>query len=113
MASVVAGATGFIARHLVRRLLERGEHVSCLVRRRRVDLTNVDPVLSEAAQPESIQDAVRDVERIYHPAGATLVLSHATYWSVNAEGSRHLAEACARLQDPPTVIYMSSLAAAG
>ena len=38
---LVTGASGFIGQHLVRRLIERGDRVSCLVRPRRAS-TNYD-----------------------------------------------------------------------
>lgn len=113
---LVTGATGFIGRHVVRRLLERGEQVRCMVRRQPKNnfaTAGVEFVHGDVSRPESLRAAVRDVDLIYHVAGATQVHSPAVYARVNSEGTRRLAEACARLTTPPKVVYVSSLAAAG
>ena len=116
MRTLVTGATGFIGRHVVRRLLERGEPVKCLVRRQPKNglaASGVEFVRGDVTQPDSLRAAVRGVDLIYHIAGATQVHSPAIYARVNSDGTRHLAEACARLPTPPKVVYVSSLAAAG
>ena len=116
MRTLVTGATGFIGRHLVRRLVGRGDQVKCLVRRpsqNGLASTGVELVLGDLTRPESLQNAVRGVDLVFHVAGATQVHTSRTYARVNSEGTRHLAEACARVLSPPKLVYVSSLAAAG
>ena len=117
---LVTGGTGFIGRHLVRRLAERGDHVRCLVRDPRrasatagPDAPAVEYVQGDVTVPDSLDDAVSGMDVVYHLAGATLPVRRSDYMEVNAEGTRRLAEACARRENPPVFLYVSSLAAAG
>lgn len=115
--ALVTGGTGFIGRHLVRHLAERGDRVRCLIRRPdQAPLFSPFPVetaLGDLSTGTSLDAALRDVDVVYHLAGATLPARLQTYWQVNAEGTRLLAETCARRTSPPVVVYLSSLAAAG
>src|SRR5260370_32338407 len=114
--TLVTGATGFIGRHVVRRLLQRGDQVKCLVRGQSTNglaSSEVELVFGDMTRPESLPAAVRGVDLVYHVAGATQVHTPGTYARVNSAGTRHLAQACARLLTPPKVVYVSSLAAAG
>ncbi len=119
---LVTGATGFIGRHLVRRLVERGDQVRCLVRNpdrlRAMPIdsplpSDVEYVRGDVTVRDSLEEAVSGVETVYHLAGATLAIHPCTYRLVNARGTRWLAEACAGRSVPPTFVYISSLAAAG
>jgi nucleoside-diphosphate-sugar epimerase len=113
--TLVTGSTGFIGRHVVQRLRERGNQVRCLVRRLPDGPGDgsLEYVLGDLTRPETLDAAVRGIDRVYHAAGATLVLSTKTYARINDAGTRHLVEACARRSSPPTIIHISSLAAAG
>lgn len=118
---LVTGATGFIGQHLVRRLVERGDRVRCLVRKLERGrplvadslASQVELALGDIQVRESLDGAVAGVETVYHLAGATLPTQRKTFRLVNSQGTRNLAEACARCSPPPTFIYISSLAAAG
>jgi len=113
---LVTGGTGFIGRHLVERLVKRGDRVRCLIRRPFqqgfFDPLDVDCVRGDVLVPKSLGPALQDVDVVYHLAGRTLVLSPQEYVA-NGQGSRALAQACAGLTNPPVVVYVSSLAAAG
>src|SRR5262245_55708409 len=118
MATVlVTGATGFIGRHLVEALLRRGERVRCLVRGRRRDeaLLKLEVELVTAAldQPETLASAVAGVHTVYHLAGLTQALTFAELSRVNGQGTAAVAAACADQAQPPRLIYVSSIAAAG
>ncbi len=101
--------------------MERGDQVRVLVRRPEqatnlvalgVEIVKGD--LSGSAESQaSLDAALRGIDVVYHLAGATVPVWSRTYWLVNAEGTRLLAEACVRQPQPPIFVYVSSLAAVG
>ncbi len=115
--SLVTGASGFIGPHLVKLLKEQGSEVRCLVRKSsNVDaLEPLDPkfVYGDISDADSIQSAVQDVDVVYHLAGLTKSLKVDQLFHVNEQGVRNIVKACARRESPPTLILVSSLAAAG
>ena len=70
MRALVTGASGFIGQHLVGFLAKRGHAVRCLVRAssRLEGLEPHDPelVLGDVTDPESLRNAVRGVDVVYH-----------------------------------------------
>ncbi len=114
----MTGGTGFIGSHLVEALLQQGVEVRCLLRKRS-DLKWLAGLPIEAAFGDcndgaSLEEAVREVDQIFHLAGVTKAVEEKTYFKVNALGTENLIRAClknnARLQK---FIYLSSQAAAG
>jgi len=118
MRALVTGASGFIGSHLVERLLAEGAQVKCLVRRHSNLrwLKNLPVILSpgDFQDPASLARAVRDVEEVYHVAGATRAARRAEYFRANHQATVNLLRAC-RDHGPPgqKFIFISSLAAAG
>lgn len=115
--ALVTGASGFIGGHLVRRLYEDGNRITCLVRPTSdcSQLTQFDPefVTGDVTDPESLQRAMASADVVYHLAGATKCLRSRDLERVNIDGVRHVAQTCAACANPPTLILVSSLAAAG
>ncbi|MBM4069240.1 MAG: NAD(P)-dependent oxidoreductase [Planctomycetes bacterium] len=114
---LVTGATGFIGRNLVERLVKGGDQVVCLLHRRGAENffapLQVEYVRGDLLTPGSLDPVLPGVDIVYHLAGATLVLSAKEFARGNTEATRLLAEACARQERPPRVVFVSSLAAAG
>ncbi|MCE9556781.1 MAG: NAD-dependent epimerase/dehydratase family protein [Planctomycetes bacterium] len=114
---LVTGAGGFIGSHVVEQLLTRGDAVRCLVRARspRPWLEGCDVEFSEGdiTQPETLPSAVAGCDVVIHLAGRTAALSYDQFLEVNAHGVRNVAQACAKQPTPPTLVVVSSLAAAG
>ncbi|GAA2449117.1 NAD(P)-dependent oxidoreductase [Streptomyces macrosporus] len=117
MRYLVTGATGFVGRRLVRRLLLDGHTVTALVRdRARARLPSaVDTVDGDLADGRGLRRAVAEAgaDRVIHLAGTVKATRPSGYAPVNADGTRRLCEALAGLPEPPRLVYCSSLAAAG
>ncbi|MGQ4808973.1 Aurachin B dehydrogenase [Candidatus Entotheonellaceae bacterium PAL068K] len=115
---LVTGSTGFIGSHLVAALAARGWRVRCLVRatsrREPLAAVAVDYVVGSLQDRDSLQQAVRGVDMIFHLAGATRVSVRADYDRINHAGTRHLLEVCATVSPQlRKFLYISSIAAAG
>lgn len=123
MLTLVTGATGFIGQRLVRRLVDRGDRVACLVRASsQVDsLTELGVELvngslgDEASLSTAFETAFagQGVEVVYHLAGLTHASRLEDFLAVNEAGTERLCEAAAASGSRPTVLAVSSLAAAG
>jgi dihydroflavonol-4-reductase len=113
---LITGATGFIGTTLAERLLRRGDAVRALVRDpARADelrAMGADLVRGDVSQPETLNDAVPDVDAVVHLAGLVKALTREQLFKVNSDGTRSLAAAVARTGGPKFVL-VSSLAAAG
>lgn len=115
--ALVTGASGFIGPHLVERLQRNGYQVRCLVRRTSVldRLKPLEPefMYGDVTDHDSLFAAVADIDVVFHLAGVTKALHYEDFLKVNAQGTGSLAEACAKCDKPPTLVVVSSLAAAG
>lgn len=116
MTTLVTGATGFLGRHLVNRLVERGDRVRALVRDgtdvRGLAELGVEIVRGDACDPVAVSTAVADCERVFHLAG---VVSHRrrdlpVLRSVNVDATRLLLGA---VEPGARVVHVSSVAAIG
>jgi nucleoside-diphosphate-sugar epimerase len=116
---LVTGAGGFIGGRLVRRILERRGRVHCLVRGTACadalralgatvtvgDVTNRDSVVRALAESQAAA--------VFHLAGLVRARGRDEFMRVNCGGVEIVAAACAARSDPPTLVVVSSLAAAG
>jgi len=128
MTYFVTGATGFIGRHLVERLLERDGDVYVLVRASSVDKLNdrwggeprVKPVVGDLAQPllglgDREVAALRDkpIDHFFHLAAVyDMTADEEANRVANVEGTRHAVELSNAI-DAGTFHHVSSIAAAG
>ena len=76
--NLVTGATGHIGNVLVRQLLEKGEKVRALILHGE-DLTplkgiNVETVVGDVLDPESLKLALEGVQRVFHLAGIVSIM---------------------------------------
>jgi nucleoside-diphosphate-sugar epimerase len=114
---LVTGGTGFIGSALVKALQAQNHEVACVVRPTSNvnSLKELDVELRTATldDPESLAEAVKNAEQVYHLAGAISAKKKEDFFKVNEQGTANLADACATLPSPPTLVFVSSLAAAG
>ncbi len=118
MATVlVTGATGFIGGHLTRALVERGHRVRCVVRpTSRLDSLqglDVELVQADLLDRDGLRRVARGMDWVFHLAAVTSALRRAVFMEVNEGGCARMAEACAAQPQPPVLVLVSSIAAAG
>jgi len=98
MKVLLTGATGFLGYHLTQKLVERGEDVRCLVRRREARIpAGAAAVHGDIRSPEALLEAAEDRDLVIH--SAALLGSRSSkkeYFAINAEGTRNMLEAAAK-----------------
>jgi len=101
----VFGGSGFLGRHIVRALTRRGYRVRAAMRR--PDLAGylqplgtvgqVHAVQANLRYPDSVAAAVRGADAVINLVGIMQEKGRQNFASVQAQGARGVAEACARL----------------
>lgn len=111
----VTGASGFIGRHLVRRLVESGCQVRLLLRRdpsvaewRGSPLQIVAGSLSDKAALERL---VEGASAVIHVAGLIKSATRSGFFQVNRDGTAALAKVVKRISPQAHFLHVSSLAA--
>ncbi len=118
MRVLITGATGFVGGRLAAALAARGDQLTCLVR----PGSSVGALTALGARClhykdvtdlQAVRQAVAGQEVVFHVAGRVTAVHVSQYYQVNVEGTRCLAQACAEQANPPVLVVVSSLAAAG
>lgn len=116
--ALVTGGTGFIGSHLVDELLARGVRVRCLIRSRKnlrwLRGKDVDLVEGDCTAAETLDEAVKDIDVVYHLAGVLWAARESEFFQHNVQGTRNLLESCKRSRPQlKRFVQVSSQAAAG
>ncbi len=113
----VTGASGFIGRNLARQLVARGCEVRCLVRPtssiRLLRRAGAELRYGGLTDVAGLRESIAGCDCVFHVAGLTQAFSQAELMRVNAVAAGCVAEACCLQSEPPTLVLVSSLAAAG
>jgi nucleoside-diphosphate-sugar epimerase len=113
----ITGASGFIGPHLAEALLNRGDEVTCLVRRTsrldRLKPLGVIVAHGDVTDLESLRKPLAGQDVVFHLGACVRTFRSAEYYRVNGDGTQNIARACAEQEHPPVLIFVSSLAAAG
>jgi len=112
----VTGGTGFVGAHLVRTLQERGDRVTCLVRRpklaERLGWRDVRLVRGDLDDARALLEGCEGAEVVFHVAGKVVAKSGADFMATNRDGTANVLEA-AQEHGVTRFVLVSSLAAAG
>lgn len=113
----VTGATGFIGRHLVTRLLEDRHSIRCLVRGEHPMMEEypaIHWIRADLNDADRYAGQLNDVDYVIHMAAIVSSRRPEDYHRVNVEGTRSLLQACRRNGNRiRRFLYMSSIAAIG
>lgn len=119
MAILVTGGTGFIGSHLVKKLIEKGHKVKCLVRETsQTDFLKnlgVELVFGDITNKDSLKAIAKDVDVVYHLAALVdhrTVGSYQTHHRVSLTGTENLVKACLEGR-VKKFVYFSSISAIG
>ncbi|MDF2691893.1 MAG: Dihydroflavonol-4-reductase [Labilithrix sp.] len=97
---LITGATGFLGRHLVRTLLDKGHTVNALVRKKSADLTElgerVTQLTGDVLELESIQKALAGCEGVFHCAGRVSRKPEdaEALYKLHVDGTKNVIAAC-------------------
>lgn len=99
MKILVTGGTGFVGRHLVHSLVEKGEFVRMLVRKtsdvEEFNKLGVEVIHGDISDGNSLQGAVKDINIVYHLAAQVgkWGIPDKQFYAINVQGTLNLLEA--------------------
>lgn len=119
---LITGATGFIGRHLLKALIEKGHHCRCLVRESSsldelFDDSLVELFQGDVTKPKTLKGVGKSIEAVYHLAAAGHVAAvskeaYNVFFNLNVQGTRNIVEVCGQ-DGVKRFIHFSSTAAMG
>jgi dihydroflavonol-4-reductase len=116
--SLVTGGNGFVGCHVVRALVERGDHVRVLVRAnadvRALEGVDCEHVIGDLRDPDAVATAARGCDEIYNVAAdyRLWVLDEGPMYATNVQGTLNVL-AAARLHNVGRVVHTSTVGALG
>ncbi|MBN2601149.1 MAG: NAD(P)-dependent oxidoreductase [Candidatus Marinimicrobia bacterium] len=111
---LVTGATGFIGKHIVPRLLREHHSVRCLTRpnshRPAAFENDVEWIIGDLSDLGSLDRACSSIDLVIHLAGITKSIYPDNFFQINTTGTENLINAA---REGTRIIYISSQAAVG
>lgn len=114
----ITGATGFIGSHLADELIKKNYTIKCLVRKtsnlKWLKDKPVEFVYGDFFDDKVLEDALKDVDYVYHVAGVTFAKKKEEFQKGNVDATKNLLEVCLRVNPKlKKFIHVSSQAAVG
>lgn len=118
MIVAITGSTGFIGGFLVDRLIKQGYEVVCLVRKdsniKSLKKKNVEIREIDYMNPNSLSDALKDIEIIFHLAALINSYNWNLYYNANFVYTKALVDTFNNIDNKDKkFIFISSIAASG
>jgi nucleoside-diphosphate-sugar epimerase len=116
---LVTGASGFIGRHLVRRLIARDRRVFCMVRATShadtLRAAGAECIICDIGDRAGVSRVIAASQAgvVFHLAGLVRAMGAQAFLRANAGGADVVAGACAEQSGRPVLVLVSSIAAAG
>jgi len=118
---LITGATGFIGRHLAKRLVEKGEKIRCLVRTSSPKIAidylkklDVELIYGDLTDKDTLKKAVEETKVVYNLGGGGRVgTNKAICDKINVDGARNILEACIESGKVKRFVHLSSCAVMG
>ncbi|MEK6690134.1 MAG: complex I NDUFA9 subunit family protein [Nitrospirota bacterium] len=111
---LITGGTGFVGRHLVRKLIEEGNKVRCLIRKTsKTDVFKgfeVNFSYGDITDHKLLREASKGIETVIHLVGIIQESGKATFKSIHVEGTENLLKA-SKENGVKLLLYQSALGA--
>ena len=95
---MIAGATGYLGRHLCAEYRSRGWHVTALLRKKSsgVTLSAHQIVVAEATSPETLRGTMENTDLVVSALGITRQVDGVGYWDVDYQANANLLDEALR-----------------
>jgi len=119
MKTLITGATGFIGRRLLKKLLAEDRDICCLIRNSSnisdLESKGIGFMYGDIKNFSSIQKALNDVDVIYHLAADANPSNYRPYedYEINVIGTENILKAAMDKNSIKKIVFMSSIAATG
>lgn len=107
---LITGGGGFLGNAVARQCLERGDCVYSFSRNHHQELAalGVTQIVGDVADAHSVDDALKDMDVVFHLASKTGVWGRLTsYYKTNVKGTRNIISSCKKW-DVPVLVYTST-----
>lgn len=113
---LITGANGFVGTNLAEKFIKEGQQVRCLVHKNLTTIKNlpVEIFRGSIIKPETLIEAVKNVDFVFHSAGVLRAVNTQDYYEVNQTGTKNLIEAVYKYNPKiKRFIHISTQAAMG